>query len=229
MTGPEAQEVARPAPVLLRNAHNDRELPPLPVTHLEHAFAEASPPYEARTSTRDQSGPSLSSPPPYRGDGPRTGRVGPLSLFPFRAEPPCPSAGSATDILRLQSRFSTTPSLLAPPPSYAETPRTQAERLFWIGWLLPPFLWLFGASRIWRSEAPRELKLQLKQEGLPMHIVIDGNGEAENEAEADVGESLQLWRQEELVWARRCLWAITGSLMLGTLMGVMLASVTGKI
>lgn len=55
-----------------------------------------------------------------------------------------------------------------------------------------------------------------------MSIRFDGD------AGSDVLEAVERWREEELVWARRCLWALTGSLLLGALLGVMLASVAGR-
>lgn len=110
--------------------------------------------------------------------------------------------------------------MAAPPPSYAETPRTQAERLFWFGWIFPPFLWLVGASRVWRTEHLHGID---PKKGT-LSTFLD-----EAEGSVNVRESLDLWREEELIWARRCLWALIGSLMLGTLLGVMLASVTGKL
>ncbi|KAG0656757.1 hypothetical protein C6P46_006963 [Rhodotorula mucilaginosa] len=216
----EVQHVSRPSPAILRASTVDRGLPPLPA-HVSIPIAGES---NSISTGTERHGSSMSwedltlSPPPYR-SGPARTPVGPLSFFPF-----APMEHITTgdrDTLLLRSRFSHTSSTMAPPPSYAETPRTQAERLFWFGWLFPPFLWLFGASRIWRTENPHGL--DLKEEGT-LPTALDEAGGA-----ANVRESLELWREEELVWARRCLWALIGSLMLSTLLGVMLASVTGKI
>lgn len=217
---PDVQQISRPSPAILRAPNVDRGLPPLPA----HASIPTSRDLNSITGT-ERRGSATSwddltlSPPPYR-SGPARVAVGPLSFFPFAPmESSLPGTMDDHDAHLLRSRFSHTSSM-APPPSYAEPPRTQAERLFWFGWIFPPFLWLFGASRIWRTENPHGL--DLKEGTLPTSL-------DEAEGAASVRESLELWREEELVWARRCLWALIGSLMLGTLLGVMVASVMGKL
>ncbi|GAA5987133.1 hypothetical protein JCM10908_001040 [Rhodotorula pacifica] len=198
-----------------------RPLPPLPHPHVAIDFAAgcavdaAARPASSEEQIKSRNAP----PPPYHSPHPANS-VNPLTFFSFPPETtssPLPAAqGSA-----LPSRLSQ--ASLSPPPSYAETPRTQAERLFLLGWLFPPFLWIIGASRLWRTEAPHGLDFKKK-----VHDLFFSASIAE-EAGMDVRESLERWREEELVWARRCLCALVGSLMLGTLLGVMLASVTGKI
>lgn len=43
-----------------------------------------------------------------------------------------------------------------------------------------------------------------------------------------VQESVRLWREEEQLWARRCAWSAGAGLAFGGLVGVIVASVTGK-
>ncbi|KWU47389.1 hypothetical protein RHOSPDRAFT_30811 [Rhodotorula sp. JG-1b] len=217
----EVQQIPRPTPAVLRACYVERGLPPLPAHVSIPISGEANSIIgaERRGSTTSWDDLAL-SPPPYRSNPARTA-VGPLSFFPFAPMESSPLATTDDhEAHLLRSRFSHTSSTMAPPPSYAETPRTQAERLFWFGWIFPPFLWLFGASRIWRTENLHGIDIKKGTLSTPFD---------EGEGSANVRESLELWREEELVWARRCLWALIGSLMLGTLLGVMLASVTGKL
>lgn len=206
---PYLQEVNLPVPPpklhLGRTRAPGRE-PPLDRAELDHKAANCG---------------TAAPPPPYRGtpgavDEEEHRPFDPLDLF----FPPCdPARDPSRSSLRphASNAVTSTEERAARPPSYAETPRTRAERLFWYGFLLPPFLWLLGALRLWRSELPRTVQLKVRR------------GISLEEAEADVRESLERWREEELVWARRCLCAAVGAVILGSLLGVMLASLMGKL
>ncbi|BGP07239.1 hypothetical protein JCM10049v2_003070 [Rhodotorula toruloides] len=168
--------------------------------------------------------------------------VQPLSFFAFSSLTPVDT----------REPDSTSPAS-SPPPSYAECPRTQAERHFWLGFLCPIF-WFLGLSRLWRSEAPVKLaKEKVPKSGAIVGAVGRGAGERNEEAvvaleaalaEAErwsrheavrgevpeeVKESLERWPEEERIWAKRCVWAVAGMCSLGAVLGVMLASLLGKI
>lgn len=107
------------------------------------------------------------------------------------------------------------------------TPRTQAERRFWHGFLCP-VLWILGAWRIWRSERPAAAPLD--------GAGLDGDAAAKDVMDleaggatlpADVRESLEMWREEELVWARRCLWALFALVGAAGIFALALMSVLG--
>ncbi|GAA5843969.1 hypothetical protein JCM9279_003690 [Rhodotorula babjevae] len=142
-------------------------------------------------------------PPPYADPAPtHRATVHPLFFFAFSSSSP-PRRPSLPD-----AHIIDMPSPL--PPAYAAGPRTEAERRFWHGFLCP-VLWLLGARRIWRSERP-----MAALDGLGGAAAKDDEAELEAGEGAqgwcalppDVRESVELWREEELVWARRCLWAL---------------------
>ncbi|CDR43540.1 hypothetical protein NBRC10512_000134 [Rhodotorula toruloides] len=216
----------------------DRDLPPLPADNLAPPPAptvSTFPPHVHESSYR------FPPPPPYAAPAPSTpgssATVQPLSFFAFSSLTPVDT----------RAPDSTAPAL-PPPPSYAECPRTQAERHFWLGFLCPIF-WFLGLSRLWRSEAPVELA---KEKAPKSGAIVGAVGrdeaavvaleaalaEAERwsrheavrgEVPEDVKESLVRWREEERIWAKRCVWAVAGMCGLGAVLGVMLASLLGKI
>ncbi|BGP47308.1 hypothetical protein JCM10450v2_003160 [Rhodotorula kratochvilovae] len=139
--------------------------------------------------------------------------VHPLSFFPFHALTPLPSASH----LPLPA-----PASVSPPPLYASTPRTQAERLFWYGFLLP-LLWLAGARRIWASERPAGFAAY----GGGATKDADADAEAAVAVALDVREAQEMWREEELVWAKRCAWALAAAMGAALIFGMAIASVLG--
>ncbi|BGP31279.1 hypothetical protein JCM10296v2_003043 [Rhodotorula toruloides] len=176
---------------------------------------------------------------------------------PYAPSPSTPASIAIVQPLSFFASSSLTPvdirELASPPPSYAECPRTQAERHFWLGFLCPVF-WFLGLSRLWRSEAPGELaKENAPKGGATVGAIGRGAGERDEEAvvgleaalaeaerwsrhEAvrgevpeDVKESLARWREEERIWAKRCVWAVAGISGLGAVLGIMLASLLRKI
>lgn len=182
-------------------------------------------------------------PPPYSfppspgvPSAPTTSSFFPLpfsSLTPVTASfPPLPASFSLPSIAPTAGYTSTRLSL--PPPSYAETPRTKAERCFWWGFLLP-LLWIGGAFRLVRSERPigfREREKARKGREVDLEAALGETApiEARGEAvEGELEESLRLWREEERLWARRCLSCLGAFMALGGVMGVVMSSLLGKV
>ncbi|BGO98619.1 hypothetical protein RTBOTA2_003127 [Rhodotorula toruloides] len=220
----------------------DRDLPALPSDELAPPPAPTAstfPPHVHEPSYR------FPPPPPYAAPSPSTpassATVQPLSFFAFSSLTPVDT----------REPDSTAPA--PPPPSYAECPRTQAERHFWLGFLCPVF-WFLGLSRLWRSEAPVELAREKAPNtsaivgavgrvagGRDEEAVVGleaalaeaerwGRHEAvQGEVPEDVKESLARWCEEERIWAKRCVWAVAGMCGLGAVLGVMLARLLGKI
>ncbi|BGP15142.1 hypothetical protein JCM10213_005397 [Rhodosporidiobolus nylandii] len=48
-------------------------------------------------------------------------------------------------------------------------------------------------------------------------------------SESEVEESLRLWREEEVLWAKRCLWSLGALFALAAVTGVIVSSLLGKI
>ena len=170
------------------------------VPHPSHNPAPA-----AATSAHTPSS-AFPPPPPYADPAPTPrATVHPLSFFAFNTLSPVPSPSLAHRSSAPDAHVIDMPAPPPPPPAYAATPRTEAERRFWRGFLCP-VLWALGARRIWRSERP------LGTLGaLGGAAAKDGEGEGAqgwSVLPPDVRESVELWREEELVWARRCLWAL---------------------
>ncbi|KPV77565.1 uncharacterized protein RHOBADRAFT_41557 [Rhodotorula graminis WP1] len=188
---------------------------PCPVTSRRGstAGAVAQPPHQAPpvpSSSAHAPSYTFPPPPPY-GDPAPTPRaaVHPLTFFAFSSLTPVPSSSSSpVRPSQPDAHIISMPAAPPPPPAYAATPRTEAERRFWHGFLCPA-LWVLGARRIWRSERLSTAATVAAAFGTSGK---DEAGEGAGEGEGargwtalppDVRESLELWREEELVWARR--------------------------
>jgi len=151
-------------------------------------------------------------PPPYQfppSPSPSTATlVNPLSFYPFQTLTPVST-----------SFPSTSPPSPPPPPSYAEVPQTLAERYFIYGFLFFP-LWILGALKYWISERPT---------GFSGEKLGDLESGMEEEERRRVEESLESWRQEELVWSLRCLWSLASLGGVGLVLGVLIAGMMGKL
>lgn len=154
-----------------------------------------SPPYPAATTT------PFSPPPTYTFSQP-TITVTPLSFFPSGTEP------------------ATVASVSAPPPAYRTVPRTRAETLFWRGLLLPLLFWPWGILHLWRAERPEGWspeghggKAVLDEEAsieMQEALQIDGTRPGFQGRAPTVAESLAVWREEEVLWAKRCAYCLGG-------------------
>ncbi|GAA5825243.1 hypothetical protein JCM3770_003167 [Rhodotorula araucariae] len=182
------------------------------------------PPPPAATSDSIPSGAILlpyafPPPPPYTlphvgssAPHPSRATISPLSFFALTAPAPLPSSPAY-----VPARPKT-----PPPPSYAATPRTTAERLFWRGFLLP-LLWIAGARRIWASERPAGCG-SLSAGGAAKDDETTAAGAC---APDDVREARARWRDEELVWAKRCAWALAALAGVALVFGMAIASMLG--
>lgn len=228
-----------------QSVHRDLpRLPALPADDFAPPAAPTTPAFPLDIHTTPYRFPP---PPPYAGPSPSSAAtVQPLSFFAFSSLTPVNTANH-------RGHDSTSAAASPPPPSYAKCPRTQAERHFWLGFLCPIF-WILGLSRLWRSEAPIDLAKEKKPETSANVATVRGaEGGRDDEAmigleealaqaerwsrhEAirrgvpeDVKESLERWREEETLWAKRCAWAVAGTCGLAAVLGVMLSSLLGKI
>ncbi|GAA5908617.1 hypothetical protein JCM6882_003694 [Rhodosporidiobolus microsporus] len=181
-------------------------------------------------------------PPPYSfPPGPfPAATVTPLSFFPFSSLTP---VSSSFPPIGPPPTASPTPAPApAPPPSYQETPRTAAERCFWWGFLCP-FVWFAGVFRLFRSERPlgfggeKGLSPAAIEQGLEAQVEMTQvlseagvwSGHPAARASPSVADSLRLWREEERLWAKRCVWSLAALTGIALLAGLIGASLAGKI
>ncbi|GAA5886577.1 hypothetical protein JCM5296_005335 [Sporobolomyces johnsonii] len=174
-----------------------------------------------------------------------TTSIHPLSFYPFLTLTPLSSLSHPS----IDPSRTTPPP---PPPAYRDVPRTLAERCFWWGFLCP-LVWLVGVSKLWSSERPAgfagekdrhdiEAAQTTEGQGLDLadEFLVSGAGRGGTgiwsghpvvfQARAPtVEESIRLWREEEQLWARRCAWSVGAVIAIGGLVGVVLASLMGKI
>ncbi|SCV69508.1 BQ2448_2528 [Microbotryum intermedium] len=131
-------------------------------------------------------------------------------VYPILFHPPYPLCDS------LPSQISTTISSKdhqPPPPTYSETPRTRAERLFYFG-LIPPFIgWALGLIHIWRPENPEKKWLASIESNVGGVEAVDQGSTSVN----SVRECVRSFREEELLWAKRCAWCLAGTGIVGSL------------
>ncbi|GAA5823397.1 hypothetical protein JCM11251_000620 [Rhodosporidiobolus azoricus] len=166
--------------------------------------------------------------------------VTPLSFFPFSSLAAVSSTRPPTGPPPVLTAASS--GIAAPPPAYQETPRTAAERCFWWGFLCP-FVWLAGVFRLLHSERPagfgseKGLSPAAIEQGLAAQVEMAQvlgeasvwSGHPAARLSPSVEESLRLWRDEEILWAKRCAWALAAMLGVALMAGVIAASLLGKI
>lgn len=203
------------------------------VTIEQATTSSYAPPYGS--GTRVQAPSPADEPPAYR--FPDVAAPALLSFYPSGGTTkPKPHS---SPVLSPSARLAPPPTFI-PPPSYAPLPRTSAERLFYLGFVFPP-LWLAGAWRIWHSAIPSHLRphdhKRLLRDGLEPERDVGTEGEGEWWAAVGLGlegveergprveEVVRAWREEELVWARRCGQFFGGAVV----MGVMVATVVGSV
>lgn len=119
-------------------------------------------------------------------------------------------------------------------PTYRQVPRTRAERCFWWGSLLPPFVWVYGLLHLWRAErsiGAEDLeateRAQQQEQELEMRVALEEGmfGSGMQSRVPSVKETLELWREEEVLWAKRCACCCAGFLVIGTVFVVVVVNV----
>ncbi|GAA5860421.1 hypothetical protein JCM8547_000299 [Rhodosporidiobolus lusitaniae] len=153
-----------------------------------------------------------------------TATVTPLTFFfPFSTLTPVSSTFPPSSSLPPPVTSSPPTPPPPPPPSYAETPRTAAECIFWWGFLLP-LCWIFGAVRLCRSERPASFAAAEKaldaeaaamaQQELDVEAALSeagvwsghpAMGARQGRSAPSVEESMMLWREKERIWAKSVL------------------------
>ncbi|GAA5927381.1 uncharacterized protein JCM15063_005881 [Sporobolomyces koalae] len=155
-------------------------------------------------------------PPPYQfPPSPGSQTLNPLSFYPFSTLTPLGTPESPN--LQALERSLTSTTSVGAPPAYDQVPETLAEKCFVYGFLCP-LIWIYGMTKYWRSERPvgfqDRAKIDLEQG------TIEGGY---------VEESLACWREEEKVWALRCAWSLGAFSSILIVMGILLASILGKL
>lgn len=153
--------------------------------------------------------PSTAPPPPLTSSSSAQSQLTPLSFFP-------PSSSSSSSSSHPHSHSQQ-------PPSYRTVPRTTPERLFLYGCASMPLgliglgFWFAGASWLVSSQSLQSLsEVSVEDQRWPGHVESEGEGEREGKLQS---EALALWRQEERIWARRCVVAFVGGIVLCALVG----------
>ncbi|SGZ15536.1 BQ5605_C029g10678 [Microbotryum silenes-dioicae] len=170
--------------------------------------AHATDNFDPNTSFGATSAATMTRLPKYEPRSP----VYPISFHP--PYPTCDSLDSQDHTLTLGS----SKDQQAPPPTYSETPRTRAERLFYFG-LVPPFIaWALGMVHIWRPENPEKkwlasIESNVGARGAGVQGVVQDGSAGVN----SVRECMRSFREEELLWAKRCAWCLLGTSVVGSL------------
>jgi len=179
------------------------------------------------------------APPAYK--FPKLSSPTPLSFYPSGGiTKPKLAPSPYSSLLFPSARLAPSPTLATtppPPPLYTRLPRTSAERCFYLGFFCPP-IWLTGAWRISHSSIPSHLRLDEHKTDLePSAVAAEAeeqswwaavglgpeDGEEWQQRAPRIEEAIALWREEELVWARRCAKCFGGAVVLGVMVATVVS------
>ncbi|GAA5963855.1 hypothetical protein JCM3765_004041 [Sporobolomyces pararoseus] len=184
-----------------------------------HSMIEISPPPPAY---RFPTSPPSPSPSPSNNMN-----LNPLSFYPFspfnsRSQnlpfstlTPTPATVNSSSTSTLGSSDS--------PPEYNQVPQTLSERCFVFGFIFP-FLWIIGFSKYFYSE-------RRNSSNFPIQVLkeLEVEGALEEMERERILESLKNWRQEEKLWSLRCGYSLIGFVSVGSLVGIVISAVIGKL
>lgn len=164
----------------------------------------------------------------------------PFSHYHSDALPPTPSSPPPNYSPNVLSTPHTTPLSFPsssdsvdfnppPPPSYRTVPRTHAESMFWWGFLCPLIFWPMGILHFWRAERPTgfaDLEAAGEEE-VEIRVALEEGmfGPGMPARCPSVKESLEFWREEERLWAKRCACSLVGFLVIGSVFIAVVVSV----